>query len=37
MEAEDVMEVVKSAGFTLNHSIELPPYHYGVILGRRNA
>jgi SAM-dependent methyltransferase len=37
MEAEDVIEIVKSADFTLNRFIELPPYHYGVVLGRRNA
>ena len=37
IEAEDVIEIVKPAGFTLNERIELPPYHYGVVLGRRNA
>ena len=37
MEAEDVIEIVRSAGFKLNGFIELPPYHYGVVLGRRNA
>jgi hypothetical protein len=34
MEAEDLIGVVKSAGFTLNRFIELPPYHYGVVLER---
>lgn len=37
MEAEHVIEIAKSAGFTLYRCIELPPYHYGVVLGRRNA
>ena len=37
MEAEDVIEIVKAAGFKLTEIVELPPYHYGVILGRRDA
>ncbi len=37
MEAKNVIEIVKPAGLTLNRCIELPPYHYGVVLGRRNA
>jgi ubiquinone/menaquinone biosynthesis C-methylase UbiE len=35
MEADDVTAIVKSAGLLLNRSIELPPYHYGVVLERR--
>jgi hypothetical protein len=37
MDAERVIEIAKSAGFPLYRCIELPPYHYGVVLGRRNA
>ena len=35
IEAEDVAEIVKPAGLLLNRIIELPPYHYGVVLERR--
>jgi ubiquinone/menaquinone biosynthesis C-methylase UbiE len=35
MEADDVTAIVKSAELLLNRSIELPPYHYGVVLERR--
>jgi ubiquinone/menaquinone biosynthesis C-methylase UbiE len=35
MEADEVTAIVKSAGLLLNRSIELPPYHYGVVLERR--
>jgi len=34
-EANEVTAIVESAGLLLNRSIELPPYHYGVVLGRR--
>jgi hypothetical protein len=30
-----VAEIVKPAGLLLNRIIELPPYHYGVVLERR--
>jgi len=33
MEADDVTAIVEAAGLLLNRSIELPPYHYGVVLG----
>jgi protein-L-isoaspartate O-methyltransferase len=36
MEAEDVAAIAKPAGLLLNRTIELPPYHYGVVLGRRS-
>lgn len=36
MEAEEVAAIVRSAGLLLNRTVELPPYHYGVVLGRRN-
>jgi SAM-dependent methyltransferase len=36
MEAEDVAAIVKLAGLLVNLTIELPPYHYGVVLRRRS-
>jgi ubiquinone/menaquinone biosynthesis C-methylase UbiE len=36
MEAEDVAAIVKSARLLVSRTIELPPYHYGVVLERRN-
>ena len=35
LEADDVTAIVISAGLLLSRSIELPPYHYGVVLERR--
>ena len=35
MEAKDLAAIVKSAGLLVNRTIELPPYHYGVVLERR--
>src|SRR4029077_5252023 len=34
IEADEVTAIVESAGLLLNRRIELPPYHYGVVLGR---
>ena len=31
MEANDVAAIVKPAGLLLNRTVELPPYHYGVV------
>jgi SAM-dependent methyltransferase len=38
IEADDVAAIVRPAGFRLNRTIELPPYHYGVVFhkGGRN-
>jgi hypothetical protein len=36
MEARDVAAIVASAGFILNRTAELLPYHYGVVLHRRS-
>jgi SAM-dependent methyltransferase len=36
MEANDVTAIVEPAGLLLNRAVELPPYHYGVVLRRRN-
>ena len=36
MEADDVAAIVKPAGLLLNRTVELPPYHYGVVLRRRS-
>ena len=36
MEARDVVAIVKSAGLLLDRTVELPPYHYGVIFRRRS-
>jgi ubiquinone/menaquinone biosynthesis C-methylase UbiE len=35
MEAADVVAVVEPAGLVLNCTIELPPFHYGVVFERR--
>jgi ubiquinone/menaquinone biosynthesis C-methylase UbiE len=35
MEPNDVAAIGKAAGLILNLMVELPPYHYGVILQRR--
>ena len=34
IEAEEVTAIVKPAGLLLNRTIELPPYHYGVVFER---
>ena len=31
IEANDVAAIVKPAGLSLNRTVELPPYHYGVV------
>jgi SAM-dependent methyltransferase len=31
MEADEVVAIVNSAGLQLNRTVELPPYHYGVV------
>jgi len=36
MEADEVAAIVKPAGLLVNRIIELPPYHYGVVLQRRS-
>ena len=36
MEAEDVAAIVAPAGLAPSRTVELPPYHYGVILERRS-
>jgi SAM-dependent methyltransferase len=37
IEADDVAAIVKPAGLPVNRTIELPPYHYGVVLQRRRG
>ena len=34
MEANEVAAIVKPAGLVLRRTVELPPYHYGVVFGR---
>jgi ubiquinone/menaquinone biosynthesis C-methylase UbiE len=36
IEASDVTASVEPAGLLLNRAVELPPYHYGVVLRRRS-
>jgi hypothetical protein len=36
METRDVAAIVTSAGLIQNRTVELPPYHYGVVLHRRS-
>jgi ubiquinone/menaquinone biosynthesis C-methylase UbiE len=36
LEASDVTAIVEPAGLLLNRTVELPPYHYGVVLRRRS-
>jgi hypothetical protein len=36
MEPEDVVAAADPAGLSLERTIELPPYHYAVILSRRS-
>jgi SAM-dependent methyltransferase len=35
IEANDVTAIVEPAGLLLNRTVELPPYHYGVVFRRR--
>jgi ubiquinone/menaquinone biosynthesis C-methylase UbiE len=35
MEAADVAAIVETAGLVLNRTVELPPYHYGIVFRRR--
>ena len=37
MEPADIAAVVEPAGLVLNRTVELPPYHYGVVFRRRCA
>jgi hypothetical protein len=36
IEADDVTAIVKPAGLLVYRTVELPPYHYGVVLRRRS-
>jgi ubiquinone/menaquinone biosynthesis C-methylase UbiE len=36
IEASDVTAIVEPAGLLLNRAVELPPYHYGVVLRTRS-
>jgi SAM-dependent methyltransferase len=36
IEAGDVTGIVKPAGLLVYHTVELPPYHYGVVLRRKS-
>jgi ubiquinone/menaquinone biosynthesis C-methylase UbiE len=35
IEADEVTAIATPAGLVLNRTVELPPYHYGVVLQRR--
>jgi len=37
IEANDVAAIVKPAGLALNRTIELPPYHYGIVLSKKGG
>ena len=37
IEANDVAAIVKRAGLSLNRTIELPPYHYGIVLSKEGG
>ena len=37
IEANDVAAIVKPAGLSLNRTIELPPYHYGIVLSKEGG
>jgi SAM-dependent methyltransferase len=37
LEANDVTAIVKPAGLALNRTVELPPYHYGVVFQKGGA
>jgi SAM-dependent methyltransferase len=37
IEANDVAAIVKPAGLSLNRTIELPPYHYGIVLSKKGG
>jgi len=36
MEPEDVVAVAGSAGLRLERTVDLPPYHYAVVLSRQS-
>ncbi len=36
IEADDVMAIVEPAGLLVYRTVELPPYHYGIVLQRRS-
>jgi hypothetical protein len=35
MEPDEVAAIAETAGLLANRTVELPPYHYGVVLERR--
>ena len=35
MEPDEVAAIGETAGFLANRTVELPPYHYGIVLERR--
>ena len=37
IEPNDVAAIVKRAGLSLNRTIELPPYHYGIVLSKEGG
>ena len=37
IEANDVAAIVNRAGLSLNRTIELPPYHYGIVLSKEGG
>jgi SAM-dependent methyltransferase len=37
IEANDVAAIVKRAGLSPNRTIELPPYHYGIVLSKEGG
>ena len=37
IEANDVAAIVKRVGLSLNRTIELPPYHYGIVLSKEGG
>jgi len=37
IEANDLAAIVKRAGLSLNRTIELPPYHYGIVLSKEGG
>ena len=37
IEANDMAAIVKPAGLALNRTIELPPYHYGIVLSKEGG
>jgi ubiquinone/menaquinone biosynthesis C-methylase UbiE len=37
MEPADVIDVAETAGLRVERTLELPPFHYGLVLGKRKA